>query len=142
VSQTRPESLQPRAAASGPGHAWVWFAVWAAVGVAFAFSFVDGLAYGLFVFPFAVAAAVLLIVRRHSGRSAWGVLGGVGLLSLYVAWVQRKGPGTVTWHTATASGSDTYMDPRPWLVAGVLLIVVGVAALLWHRRGVTRGAAR
>jgi hypothetical protein len=122
--------------------AWVWFAVWTAVGAALAFSIVDGLAFGLFVFPFAVAAAVLLIVRDRFGRSAWGVLCGVGLLSLYVAWVQRRGPGTVTWHTATASGATTFMDPRPWLVGGVLLIAVSVTAFLWHRRSVTKGAAR
>jgi hypothetical protein len=60
-------------------------------------------------------------------------------LSLYVAYVQRKGPGTVSWHTATAGGTDTYMDPRPWLVAGLLLIVIGVAAFLWRKRNVATG---
>jgi hypothetical protein len=136
------ESVQRPAVSSEAGHVWAWFAVWLAVGVALAFSIVDGLAYGLFVFPFAIAAAVLLIVRHHFDRSAWGLLCGAGLLSLYVAYVQRKGPGTVSWHTATASGSDTYMDPRPWLVAGVLLIAVGVGAFLRRRRSVTNGAAR
>jgi hypothetical protein len=136
------ESVQRPAVSSEARHAWAWFAVWLAVGVALAFSIVDGLAYGLFVFPFAIAAAVLLIVRHHFDRSAWGLLCGAGLLSLYVAYVQRKGPGTVSWHTATASGSDTYMDPRPWLVAGVLLIAVGVGAFLRRRRSVTNGAAR
>ena len=104
------------------------------VGGALAFSVVDGLAFGLFVFPFAAAAVVLLIVRHHLDRSAWGLLCGFGLLSLYVAWVQRHGPGTVTWHTATASGGATYMDPRPWFVAGLLLIAIGIVAFLWHRR--------
>jgi len=142
VSHAHSESLQSPALRSEVGQAWVWFAVWLAVGGALAFSIVDGLAYGLFVFPFAIAAVVLLIVRHHFDRSAWGLLCGVGLLSLYVAYVQRRGPGTVSWHTATASGTDTYMDPRPWLVAGLLLIVVGVAAFLWRRRSVTRGEAR
>ena len=121
-------------------HPVVWFAVWLAIGVALAFSVVDGLAFGLFVFPFAVAGVVLLIVRHHFDRSTWGLLCGIGLLSLYVAWVQRRGPGTVSWHTATASGADTYMDPRPWLVVGLLLVVAGVVAFLWHRRGVAEGA--
>ena len=116
-----------------------WFAVWLAVGVALAFSAVAVLSFGLFVFPFAAAAVVLLIVRHHVDRSAWGLLCGIGLLSLYVAYVQRKGPGTVSWHTATASGTDTYLDPRPWLVAGLLLIVVGIAAFFWRRRKVAMG---
>jgi hypothetical protein len=58
----------------------------------------------------------------------------MGLLSLYVAFVQRKGPGTVYWHTATASGSDQYLDPRPWLVAGLLLVAMGIFAFLRWRR--------
>ena len=33
------------------------------------------------------------------------------------------------------------MDPRPWLVAGLLLIVVGVAAFLWRKRNVASGEA-
>lgn len=118
-----------------------WFAVWLAVGVALAFSAVAVLSFGLFVFPFAAAAVVLLIVRHHFDRSAWGLLCGVGLLSLYVAWGQRQGPGTVSWHTATAGGTDTYMDPRPWLVAGLLLIVVGVVAFFWRRHKVATGEA-
>jgi len=142
VSNAHSETVQAPAVRSGAGHAWAWFAVWLVVGGALAFSIVDGLAFGLLVLPFAIVAGMLLIARHHFDRSAWGLLCGAGLLSLYVAYVQRKGPGTVSWHTATASGADTYMDPRPWLVAGVLLIVVGVAAFLWHRRSVANGAAR
>jgi len=136
------ESVATSATKSEASHAFGWFAVWLAVGVAFAFSVVALLSFGLFVLPFAAAAAMLLIVRHHVDRSAWGLLCGIGLLSLYVAYVQRKGPGTVSWHTATASGSSTYMDPRPWLIVGLLLIAGGVAAFLWRRRSVTKGAAR
>jgi signal transduction histidine kinase len=142
VSKAHSETVQVPAVRSEAGHAWAWFAVWLVVGGALAFSVVDGLAFGLLVLPFAIVAVMLLIARHHFNRSAWGLLCGAGLLLLYVAYVQRKGPGTVSWHTATASGADTYMDPRPWLVAGLLLIVVGIIAFLWHRRGVTRGVAR
>ena len=78
--------------------------------------------------------AALLIVFHHADRSAFGVLAGMGLLALYVAYVQRRGPGSVYWHTATASGSDQYLDPRPWLVVGVLLVAFGVGAFVWRRR--------
>jgi O-antigen/teichoic acid export membrane protein len=91
---------------------------------------------GIFAIPLALLLAVFLLVRHHADRSAFGLLVGMGLLSLYVAYVQRKGPGTVSWHTATASGSDTYLDPRPWLAAGLLLIVIGIAAFVWHGRKV------
>jgi Mn2+/Fe2+ NRAMP family transporter len=108
-----------------------WFLAWVGVGIGFALGLS---ALGFIAVPLALAVTVLLVVFRHADRSALGLLVGVGLLSLYVAYVQRKGPGTVYWHTATASGSDTYLDPRPWLVAGIALVAVGIAAYLWRDR--------
>ena len=37
----------------------------------------------------------------------------------------------MTWHTGTASGSEQYLDPRPWLIVGIVLVVVGVATFFW-----------
>ena len=104
---------------------------WVGVGIGFALGVS---ALGVFALPLALAATVLLIVFHHADRSALGILAGIGLLSLYVAYVQRKGPGTVTWHTSTASGSDQYLDPWPWLIVGILLVAIGVAAFLWTER--------
>ena len=108
-----------------------WLLAWTAVGAGLGLGVS---ALGVFAVPLALLATVLLLMRHHAGRPALGVLIGIGLLSLYVAYVQRKGPGTVTWHTATASGTDTYLDPRPWLIGGILLVAVGAAGFLWHRR--------
>jgi hypothetical protein len=77
---------------------------------------------------------VLLAIPAMSRRGAGGFLVGVGLLSLYVAYVQRRGPGVVAWRTATASGSDQYLDPRPWLAAGAALTVLGILSQLWLNR--------
>ena len=108
-----------------------WFFAWAAVGSGFALVIS---ALGVFTVPVALLLTVLLVLRHHADRSALGILVGIGLLALYVAYVQRKGPGTVSWHTATASSSDQYLDPRPWLAAGILLVAVGVVAFFWRER--------
>ena len=108
-----------------------WFVAWVVVGVGLGLG-VSVL--GVFAAPVALLAAVVLSVRHHAGRAALGALVGVGLLLLYVAYVQRKGPGTVSWHTATASGANQYLDPRPWLVAGLLLVVGGLVAYAWRGR--------
>jgi hypothetical protein len=134
VRKKETESVETPATRSGARSAVGWFAVWLAVGVALAFSLVDLPAYGLLVFPFAAAAVVLLAVRHRLDHSAWGLLCGIGLLCLYVAYVQRKGPGVVTWHTATASGAETYLDPRPWLAVGLLLVLVSIGVFLWRQR--------
>jgi hypothetical protein len=69
---------------------------------------------------------------RTGSRSALGLLVGAGQLSLFVAYVQRDGPGATCWHTSSASGCDQHLDPIPWLVAGIVLVVGGVIAQSRH----------
>jgi hypothetical protein len=61
-------------------------------------------------------------------RSAFGLLSGAGALLLYIAWVQRAGPGTTCWQTQTASGCDQHLNPLPWLLVGSLLFIAGITA--------------
>ncbi|HZL64045.1 MAG TPA: hypothetical protein VFD50_03735 [Thermoleophilia bacterium] len=132
--QTVPEAELLTVAPLGVRAQVPWFFAWVAVGVGLALAVT---ALGIFAVPLALLVAVLLIVFRHADSSAFGVLAGVGLLSLYVAYVQRQGPGTAYWHTAKASGSEQYLDPRPWLAAGVLLVAAGIGAFVWRRRRLT-----
>jgi hypothetical protein len=98
-----------------------WFWAWALVGVAIALGMLSlGL---LLLVPSAVA--ILLMARRHP-INAFGLLSGIGVMLLVVAYLQRQGPGTTCWHTATASGCDQHSDPIPWLVAGLLFFVAGI----------------
>lgn len=104
---------------------WLWFSVWVLLGVV---ATLGAIALGPLVFVPAAAVAVFLVYRRGVQRSLFGLLSGAGLLLLYVAWVQRHGPGTTCWHTATASGCDQHLNPLPWLVLGAALLVTGVVA--------------
>ncbi|MGH3075929.1 MAG: hypothetical protein ACRDQC_13420 [Gaiellales bacterium] len=95
---------------------------------------------GVFFLPVAGLGALAAVRwgRRSMPRSALGAITGAGVPFLLVAYIQRKGPGTVCWHTATASGCDEYLDPRPWLVIGLLLTLGGIAAFLLARAGQRR----
>jgi hypothetical protein len=104
---------------------WSWFFVWALLGSAAALGTVS--LGPLLLVPTALLG-VFLWRRPGVRRSAFGLLSGAGTLLLYVAWVQRDGPGTTCWHTATASGCDQHLNPLPWLIAGVALVVAGVVA--------------
>jgi hypothetical protein len=116
-------NVVPQTAQSAGG--WSWFFVWALLGSAAALGTVS-------LGPLLLVPTALLgvFLWRRSGvrRSAFGLLSGAGALLLYVAWVQRDGPGTTCWHTATASGCDQHLNPLPWLIAGIALIVAGVVA--------------
>jgi hypothetical protein len=99
-----------------------WFWAWALFGVAAAFGFlvIGILALG----PIAVVGGVMA-ARPAIRHSAFGFVSGVGLVLLYVAWVQRAGPGTTCWQSGTSSGCDEHLNPLPWLVAGVASCVGG-----------------
>ena len=88
----------------------------------------------LALIPAAAIAGGAFVVSGTARRSAWGLLSGAGLIFLLVAYVQRDGPGTTCWHTATASGCDEHLDPRPWLFVGVVLLIVGVVGQLLRGR--------
>jgi hypothetical protein len=85
-----------------------WFWIWAFVGVA------AGLALGSFgvilLVPVLLVASLMASHDRIRG-SAFGLLTGAGLLSLFVA--HRR-------------GREIEFDPRPWLVVGILLVAAGV----------------
>ena len=99
-----------------------WFWAWALVGAAYGMMIS---AIGIFLFVPATLAVVFMI-RRRPIRGAFGALTGFGAVLLFVAYLQRQGPGTTCWHTATASGCDQHLNPLPWLVLGLILFVAGV----------------
>ncbi len=108
-----------------PLGAWGGFCVWTFFGIAAAF--------GLLIFGSLAVLPVLLGVwlaatRPPLRRSSFGLLTGVGATFLYIAYVQRRGPGTICWHAATESGCDQYLNPWPWLIVGAALVVLGLIA--------------
>jgi hypothetical protein len=102
-----------------------WFWAWALLGSAVTLGI---LSLGPILAAPLLVIGWLMASRPAIRRSAFGLLSGAGVLLLYVAWVQRAGPGTTCWQTQTASGCDQHLNPLPWLVAGVVLFVSGVAA--------------
>lgn len=107
-----------------------WFWAWAAVGGAGAVGLIS---LGPIALVPAVTAAVAMLRSQRGHRSMFGLLTGAGFLSLFVAYVQRDGPGLTCWHTATASGCDQHLNPIPWLVAGLVLVISGAVGQIRHR---------
>lgn len=108
----------------------LWFWAWAAVGAVGALGMVS---LGPIALGPALIASAALSTSRTARRSTFGLLAGAGLVSLFIAYVQREGPGTTCWHTATAAGCDQHLNPIPWLSIGLLLLVGAI--LLQNLRG-------
>ncbi len=102
-----------------------WFIAWAAVGAGFAFGVLAILSIGVFVLAITAVATVLLARRLQARAGVAGLVSGFGLPLLYVAFLNRAGPGTVCTMTATSQSCTDEWSPWPWLIIGAALIVVG-----------------
>ncbi len=109
------------------GCAWFW--AWALVGAAVAFGSVS--LGPLLLIPAAIAA--WLMGRRHS-VNGFGLLSGVGIVLLAIAYLQRQGPGETCSRTATGVSCGQHLDPIPWLVAGLVCFTAGVVGHAWRSR--------
>ncbi|MGZ4385121.1 MAG: hypothetical protein ACXVY3_11035 [Gaiellaceae bacterium] len=104
---------------------WTWFWAWVALGAGLTLGIVS---LGPLVIVPVVVVAGLMLTRPAIRRSAYGLVSGAGVPLLYVAYVQRDGPGTTCWQRGAVSGCDQHLNPLPWLVVGIVLIVAGVVA--------------
>lgn len=111
--------------------AYLW---WAATGALAGFGAVGALTIGVFLLP----AAVLLLVgigwRPLRNSSIAGALAGVALVPLFVAWLNRRGPGTVCTTLRSGLSCQEQWSPWPFAVAGVALLGAFGALVVFSRR--------
>jgi hypothetical protein len=121
-----------RSAVVGPAlREWAGFLAWLVVGAAYAMSLLAILTIGLFIAPVALVMTVLLWRKRRADRELLGLVSGLALPLLYVAYLNRDGPGTVC--TTGRDGSQSCNDEWsswPWLAVGVLLLLPGAGAFV------------
>jgi hypothetical protein len=114
---------------------WAWFAAWLIIGAGYALSLLGAASIGLFVLPLPVLATILIARRQHAGSGLPGLISGLGIPLLYVAYLNRAGPGTICT-TITGGGQDCSDEwsPWPWLAAAVILLGLGLAAFIARQR--------
>jgi len=108
------------------------FWLWALVGVGFGFGVSQ---IGIFTIPAGALLAAFLLSRPSMRASAYGVLVGIGIPLLTVAYINREGPGSVC-HTFS-NGSECaegLPDPKKWAAVGLAFIVAGVLAQVFAAR--------
>lgn len=99
-----------------------WFACWFLVGAAAGFGVIGLLSIGPLVLAAAAVGAVALSIRQAPRRGLPGVVAGPGLPLLYVAYLNRGGPGTVCTTTLTEQTCTDEWSPWPWVITAVLLV--------------------
>ena len=113
-------------------HAWPFIA-WAAAGAGIVIAMLTPFTIGAFVFlPSAAVAIGLIACHGSRNETASGLLSGVGVVAVYVGYLNRRGPGDVC--NAAATHCVTEWSPWPWLLCGTLLLGAGVGCFRWLRR--------
>jgi len=107
---------------------------WLLAGAGYALSLIGAASIGLFVLPLPVLATVLLARRQPAARGLPGLISGLGVPLLYVAYLNRAGPGTICTTVTGGQECTGEWSPWPWLAAGVILLVLGVAAFVGRQR--------
>ena len=110
----------------GQGRGCGWFWAWAVVGAAFSFSFLAGFSVGPLVLPVALLLLWLVVSMSPRWVESLGLLEGVGLTLLVVAYLNWdyhpcvRGPVILSPGESYSCGG---FDPHPWLYTGL-----GIAA--------------
>ncbi len=114
---------------------WSSTLVWASVGALGAFGIAGLATIGLFLFAgAALVAGVALAVPALRPPSLPGLLVGLSTAPLYIAWLNRDGPGLVCTTTADSMSCSDQWSPWPFVAVGVLLAGAGLALLVAARR--------
>lgn len=121
---------------------WPWFGAWFLVGALASFGLLTVLTVGVFLLPVSLAAAVLLTTRRGCRTGLAGLVSGLGVPLLYVAYLNRGGPGNVCTTTASGQSCVDEYSPWGWLAAGAVLLLAGMALGLALRRRARLPASR
>ncbi len=113
--------------------AYLW---WAATGALSGFGAVGILTIGIFLLlPAAALGMAGGLWRPLRNHSVMGFVGGLATAPLYVAWLNRKGPGTVceTSEVGVTSCAERW-NPWVFLVVGAVLVAVSFLASAQARR--------
>lgn len=105
------------------------FLGWTLPGIVFCVALLTPFTIGLAALALAgLLVLALMLSGWYRDGSPAGLVSGAGPVLLYVAWLNRRGPGSIC--TTTHSGGGQCLDewsPWPWLAAGLALTLLGLA---------------
>lgn len=131
VSKIDPPGRSARQAGAKPS--WLGFTAWAVVGAGASLGLLSILTIGFTVLAATVVITVFVARWRPSVAEAFGTVTGLALPLFDISYMNREGPGEVCTTNGTGGSCTDEWSPWPWLAAGVLLAIAGVAAFIAFR---------
>jgi len=120
----------PTSQRSGMGGPAPWhYLLWLAVGTLAGFGLLSVLTVGPVLLLGAAALGGLALHLRLLDRSAAALPAGLALAVVYLAWLNKDGPGDVCVSTGSGGTCVQEWNPLPIVIAAALLL--GAAVLSW-----------
>ena len=110
------------------------YAGWCVAGAGLSLGVLSLLTIGPFVLLVTFALCGWMLWRQGFGAGMAGIVTGAAVPLLYVAWLNRDGPGQVCTRTAISESCGDEWSPWPLLAAAVVLVVVGIVMFAVLRR--------
>jgi hypothetical protein len=110
------------------------FVGWCVAGVGLGVGVLALLTIGPFVLLATFVLCGFLLWRLGLGWGMAGMLSGAGVPVLYVAWLNRGGPGEVCDNTPTSVSCTQAWSPWPFAVVAGVLLVSGLVVFARGRR--------
>jgi hypothetical protein len=108
------------------------------MGAGFAFGILAVASIGLAILLITFILTVFLARRRSSYCGVAGLTSGLGIGPLYMAFINRSGPGDNCSSTATSQSCVSQISPWPWLIIGVILAIAGYLIFVIHQHRASR----
>jgi hypothetical protein len=94
-----------------------------------------GIAALLTIGPILISAAALSVgvgvaLPRLRNRAALATVGGLGCAPLYIAWLNREGPGRVCTSDSAGTSCFNAWSPWPFVAVGCAFILVAVLLIV------------
>ncbi|MBO0845164.1 MAG: hypothetical protein J2P22_07085 [Nocardioides sp.] len=119
---------------TGDGESTGAFLGWCVAGAGMCLGVLTILTIGPFVLLFSLVLSAWLLWRPGFGSALAGLLTGAAAPLLYVAWLNRGGPGEVCTGDSRALTCTDEWSPWPFLALAMALAVVGLVIFLHLRR--------
>jgi hypothetical protein len=109
------------------------FVGWCVAGAGLCLGVLSILTIGPFVLLATLVLCGFLLYRVDFGWAMAGLVTGAAVPLLYVAWLNRDGPGSVCSGDGRALTCSDEWTPWPFLAAAVVLVVLGIAMFVARR---------
>jgi hypothetical protein len=110
-------------------------ALWALTGATYGFAVGSLPSIGLFLLAPAALLTIALARTPRTSRAWPAAIAGLAVPLLYIAYLNRSGPGTVCTTTATSQSCMEEYAPAFFLVAAGVVLVVSVLLFARAQRG-------